>query len=269
LSFEGNAVFDLAVPAWDMTVHFINATVQIDQPLGDGTRTVGTGFLLQAPRADGSPRVVLVTAAHVLDRMPHNEMRVGWRFAQADGSWQYSPAQVRIRDNGLALWTQHPERDIAVMEVSAPEPFAGAALPLGWLADEHTFERAQVGPGDEVMALGYPRGLSANRAGFPILRSGRIASYPLSPIEAFPTFLIDFTVFPGNSGGPVFFTAGTRRRDGRTELAHPFIAGIITRQVELNAERLEIGVVAHALYVREAVALLDQAQAWQGAYSGD
>ena len=39
--------------AVDLTVQMINATVQIDQPLGNGTRTVGTGFLVQAPTPDG------------------------------------------------------------------------------------------------------------------------------------------------------------------------------------------------------------------------
>ena len=44
-------MFADAVP-WDLTVSLINATVQLDQPQGDGTRTVGTGFLIDAPRAD-------------------------------------------------------------------------------------------------------------------------------------------------------------------------------------------------------------------------
>ena len=34
----------------------------------------------------GAPRVVLVTARHVLDVMPGNEARIGWRTAEADGA---------------------------------------------------------------------------------------------------------------------------------------------------------------------------------------
>lgn len=34
---------------WDLTVGLINATVQIDQPLDQSTRKVGTGFLISAP----------------------------------------------------------------------------------------------------------------------------------------------------------------------------------------------------------------------------
>src|SRR5690606_32646656 len=236
-------------PVWDLTVSLINATVQLDQPQGDGTRTVGTGFLIDAPRADGTPRVVLVTAAHVFDRMPLENARIGWRVPLTDGSWRFTPASLKI-----------PDRDVAVMTIEAPEAFARAAIPQGWLADGYTFERFDVAPGDEMMSLGFPRGLSANRAGFPILRVGRIASYPLSPVVAFPTFLVDFTVFPGNSGGPVFLTGSTRRRPGVPEPEHPFIAGVLTQQVELDSERLGIGVVAHANYIRETIELLNQAE---------
>src|SRR5690606_30264818 len=105
---------------------------------------------------------------------------------------------------------------------------------------------------------GFPRGLSANSAGFPILRAGRVASYPLAPSSAFPTFLMDFSVFPGNSGGPVFMAQAARQRPGGAQAEEvQFIAGILTQQVELSGERLEIGIVTHARYVREAVAMLD------------
>ena len=248
----------VAAPVWDLTVGLINATVQLDQAQGDGTRTVGTGFLIQAPRPDGSSRVVLVTAAHVFDRMPAGEARIGWRIAQDDGDWKFDPQPLRIRDRDSApLWYQVEGRDVAVMEVVAPEAFARAAIPLAWLADTDSFEAWQVGPGDELLSLGFPRGLSANRAGFPILRVGRVASWPISPVAAFPTFLLDFTVFPGNSGGPVFWTPTARRRPGAVEPTHPFIAGLLTQEVKIKDEQLDIGIVTHARFIRDAITLLD------------
>ena len=36
-----------------------------------------------------------------------------------------------------------------------------------------------------------------------------------------------------------------------------FIAGLLTQQVELNSERLEIGIVTHAKYIRETIALVE------------
>lgn len=244
----------------DLAVELIHATVQLEQPLGDGTRTVGTGFLISTPGPGGQPRTILVTANHVLEKMPSANARIGYRIANADGSWSYSPQQLKIRDpKGGELWTHHPTRDVAVMEIKAPAEFAKAAIPLNYLAADETFTSYNISAGDEMMALGFPRGLSANQAGFPILRSGKVASYPIAPAKQFPTFLLDFSVFPGNSGGPVFVSQA-RPRGGVTQVAEKgdpgFIAGLLTQQVELNSERLEIGIVTHAKYVRETIALL-------------
>jgi V8-like Glu-specific endopeptidase len=223
----------------DLSVELIHATVQLEQPLGDGTRTVGTGFLIQSTAPDGAPRTVLVTANHVLAKMPGKDARIGYRIANADGSWSYSPQTLRIRDEGGgALWTRHPSRDVAAISITAPAEFAKAAIPLNWLAEDDT--------------------LAANQAGFPILRAGRVASFPVAPAQVFPTFLLDFTVFPGNSGGPVFMSQAARKRVGAAEPQEvQFIAGLLTQQVELNNERLEIGIVTHAKFIRETLALMD------------
>jgi hypothetical protein len=245
--------------AWDLSVDLIQATVQLEQPLGDGSRTVGTGFLISDKDPDGRPRTILITAAHVFDRMPSVSAKIGYRVQSKDGAWRYDPQTLKIRDGDHPLWVKHGTRDVAAIVVEAPPEFAKAAIPLAWLAQDDTFGKYALGPGDEMMALGFPRGLSANPAGFPILRSGRVASYPLAPATAFPTFLMDFSVFPGNSGGPVFMAEGARRRPGATESQEvQFVAGILTQQVELSGERLEIGIVTHAKFIRETIGLLDK-----------
>ena len=248
----------------DLAVELIQATVQLEQPLGDGTRTVGTGFLISVAGPDGQPRTVLITANHVFQKMPGANARIGYRISNADGSWSYSPQPLKIRDGeGHELWTHHPSRDVAAISIKAPPEFAKAAIPQSYLAADETFAEYKVGAGDEMMALGFPRGLSANAAGFPILRSGRVASYPIAPAKIFPTFLLDFSVFPGNSGGPVFVSRdasaiapGVIQASDAPAPGPGFIAGLLTQQVELNNERLEIGIVTHAKYIRETIALL-------------
>lgn len=251
----------LAAPAWDLTVGLIAATVQIDQRnAGRPTRRVGTGFLVEAPRPDGSPRTVLVSAHHVLNGMGGPDARIGWRVEMPGGGWKFAPEPLRIRrEDGEPVWTRHPEHDIAVMEVSAPPAFTRAAIPLGWLAGAEALDAWQVGPGDELLTLGYPHGYSSNTAGFPILRTGRVASWPLTPIGSFPVFLLDFPVFPGNSGGPVFWTPAARKLPGSVQPDHPFIAGMVVSEVRPGDEPLGLGIVAHAAWVREAISLLDAA----------
>ena len=242
----------------DLIHDLMQATVQIEQAMPDGRHTIGAGFLISDPTPDGKPRTVLVTANHVFDKMAGEDAHVGYREQGADGVWRFSPETIVIRKaDGEPRWTRHPTRDVAAIVVKAPPEFAKAALPISWLAKSDTFDSYRIGPGDEMMVLGYPEGYSADSAGFPILRSGRIAS-PVEPASVSPTFLLDFRVFPGNSGGPVFMAEAAHRRPGDDQAQDvQFIAGMLTQQVEPNNERLEIGIVTDAEFIREAVALLD------------
>ncbi|HUO11130.1 MAG TPA: serine protease [Caulobacteraceae bacterium] len=237
----------------DVSVELIQATVQVEQPLPDGKRSVGTGFLISDPTPDGKPRTVLVTANHVFAKMPGPVATIGFRIQNADGSWRYDPEPLTIRDGDHNLWTRNPVMDVAVIAITAPPAFAKAALPESWLAGDDTFDKYRVEPGDEMLALGYPQGFSANEAGFPILKAGRIASFPLSPVSAFPTFLLDLNVFPGYSGGPVF----TEREASGDTTETPFIAGLITQEMELDSQNLSIGFVTHAKFIRQTLDLLD------------
>jgi hypothetical protein len=237
----------------DLTVALIKATVQIDQPISEARRMVGTGFLVSVPKPDGTSQIVLVTAAHVFEKMPAADVRIGWRIQGVKGNWSYVPSNMTIRTANGPTWYQHPAQDIAIIPVDVPEGLRDAAIPADWLADDATFINERVVAGDEMMTLGYPHGLSANVAGFPILRAGRLASYPVAPSATYPTFLIDLTAVPGNSGGPVFMTS----QEGK---GHAFVAGVLIKQVEDDNQRLELGVVSDAIFVRETINLMLKAQ---------
>ena len=59
----------------DLPATLSQATVQIEQAQPDGSRIVGTGFLVDDPTPDGTPRTVLVTANHVFERMTQGASR--------------------------------------------------------------------------------------------------------------------------------------------------------------------------------------------------
>lgn len=241
----------------DFSIAVIEATVMIEQDVGNDRRAIGTGFLVADRDDDGQPRTVLVTANHVLSEMSRTRTRIGLRV-QVQQDWTYAPVDFAIRDrDGRPLWTAHPSRDVAAIQISVPAAMAQKAIPLAYLADDSSFDQTTIAPGEEFMALGYPRGLSANVAGFPILRSARLASYPLGASTRSPTFLLDFSVFPGNSGGPVLLSSNGP--DGR---ARPgLVAGLLTQQVEVERERMDIGIVTHARFVRETLGLLGKSEA--------
>ena len=137
------------------------------------------------------------------------------------------------------------------------------------LATDKVLEEFQVHPGDQLLVLGFPYGAEANEAGFPILRSGRIASYPLTPTRATKTFLLDFEVFQGNSGGPVLFYAENRVYSGTTHIGTvQFIMGLVseekavTERVKSLSEtverkhRLSLAVIIHSSFVADLIKTL-------------
>ena len=242
----------------DLTTAMIGATVQVDQPLAEGRVEMGTAFLVQAPGPDGAPRVVLVTAGHVFDDMPGPVVRLGYRYSNGDGTWRYQRTEVAIRDQGKPLWRRHPDLDVAAMVLQAPPEIARAAIPVSWLAGEADLKAADLAPGDQLYDLGFPGGYASNTKGFPILRVGWLASYPLVPVAANQTFLVDMRVFSGNSGGPVFIAPDARRHPGADESKARFVAGVLTGQAHDGDTRLDLAIVVQATYIRQTIDLLDR-----------
>lgn len=193
----------------DLATALMTSTVKIEAP-----GSVGTGFLLGQPLKGDPSRAayVLVTAAHVLAEAKadaavlHFRRKVGDRFERL-------PVPLAIRAAGKPLWVQHPTADVAAIRIRVPEGAHVVLALTDLLATDETLRQLAVGPGEELLVLGFPFGAESSSAGFPILRSGRIASYPLLPTKEVKTFLMDFQVFPGNSGGPVFLmSTATERR---------------------------------------------------------
>ena len=113
-------------------------------------------------------------------------------------------------------------------------------------------------------------GVSSNAARFPVLRSGRIASYPLLPTERTKTFLLDFRVFKGNSGGPVYFVERYRLQPGTLGgyTNYHFIMGLVSQEVlyteqafgpysqESRQTQLGLASIVHASLIKQTIELL-------------
>jgi len=241
--------------AVDLPLAMIAATVKVEQPQASGNLTIlGTGFLVNDPKPDGTPRIVLVTAGHVFDNMPDAVAYIDYRLAQPGGGWKLSPQPLPIRSGASRLWIKSPEEDVAVIAVQAPPEFASAAIPLSWLADASDFTDTGIEPGDEMFALGYPDGYSANPEGFPVLSAGHVASYPLLTTPTYPRFMLDTRTYPGNSGGPVFLASGAQRRPGSPLAGTPYVTGLIAKV----AEKYEWAFVIEAPAIRRTIELLDR-----------
>ncbi len=228
-----------------------------------GKIAVGTGFLVGKPMPNNSQRsyYVLVTATHVLSDLKGDTATLVLRTKAAppDGYARFEQP-LAIRRDGKPLWTQHPTADVAVMYVQLPQNLATDLIAEEYLATDADFETYEFHAGDEVFTVGYPYGLESSRFGFPVLRSGRISSHPLIPAAALKSFLVDFSVYGGNSGGPIFVNQWGRQFGTGIHLDERVfrILGVVTSQMTLLAtgERLNVAEVVHASFIREAMALL-------------
>lgn len=241
----------------------------------EGRGSIGTGFLLGRPDPNqpGRSRAVLVTAAHVLEDAQGDEITLVMRRRRGPQEWERLPVTIPIRNGGVPRWTKHPDADVAVMYVTVPPGAVTELLPTTLLAEDAVLAELEVHPGDELNCLGYPLGQESNAAGFAVLRSGNIASYPLLPTKQTKTFLLDLRVFNGNSGGPVYFVDANRVYGGRLHLAveHHFIMGLVTSEIRITQEiqelygsrqevyPLALAQVVHASLIREAINLLPPA----------
>jgi hypothetical protein len=144
-----------------------------------------------------------------------------------------------------------------------------------------SYEKYEIHPGDELFCLGYPLGAEANPQGFAILRSGKIASFPLTPAKAVKSFLYDFEVFGGNSGGPVYFVDKSRTYGGTTHLGETIcsVVGLVSEErfqprqsvklledgsdqtryeVTEKREKLKLAVVVPAQFIKETLDIFNK-----------
>jgi S1-C subfamily serine protease len=237
-----------------------------------GKHKLGTVFIIGKPFSgdDTKAYFVLATAAHVLNDIKEEQALLFLRKKEGNEFVKF-PIQLTIRKKGKPLWTEHSKADVAVMYVKLPTEADIQLLPMSLLATDKQLEEYGVHPGDVLSCLGYPYGAEANEAGFPILRSGQIASYPLTPTNKFKTFLYDFRVFPGNSGGPVYFTGGSRSVRGAFMIGTiQLIMGLVSEEASLEEEipslietrhvkhPLSLARVVHASLIKEVIDSLPQ-----------
>lgn len=238
--------------------------------------TLGVVFIMGKPFLNPPPsnprlaRFVLITAGHVLEEIQGEVALLNLRRKNGQGDWERLPTPLQIRNDGHPLWVKHPTADVAVMYIGLPDGVSIPLLSTDFLADDAMLEKYEIHPGDTLQCLGFPFGQESNAAGFPILRSGRIASYPLVPTAKTKTFLFDFNVFQGNSGGPVYMVDENRAYQGSfmMGLTTQLIAGIVIQETthneqlvgpynaELHRYPLGLATVLHASFIKEAINML-------------
>lgn len=250
-----------SLQADDFHTLMMRATIKLQHD-----KSTAAGFILRQPRpaTAGGGRWILITAAHVLERNSDNETSLIYRVREAEGQYRKEKVALAIRKDGQPLWTQHPAEDVAAIVVAPPENVDLPEVSTDRLANDDLLRKRGVHPGQLVTCLGYPHRTEANQAGFPILRSGSIASYPLIPSALNKTFLLSANTFEGDSGGPIYLADPCENAEKPTEDRH-LILGLMHGQHFLDEEmsmiygnskvrhRLGLGIVVQAAFIQETL----------------
>lgn len=190
------------------------STVRITA-IGDD-RKVGTGFLVvhEIPLPGHELGIFLVTNKHMVTGAETMELTF-----TADGGPPPDVANplfgqaVNLRVMNVdTAFSGHPsdDVDVAVMNFSGllnrmadrgQRPFFRTIGPELFISEG---EIAECDALERVVYVGYPVGLADERNLLPIMRSGHTATPLAVDYEGLPAFLIDGSVFPGQSGSPVF-----------------------------------------------------------------
>lgn len=154
------------------------------------SQPIGTGFFLLTP----SGRTAVLTAKHVVVEPNTTNIRRGlaYRLNTKDAS------SYLLNDDAvlpvLGKWILSTNADVAIRLLSWASNSVIASLPVYVM-----LARTNIQAGAPIIVLGFPMGLRSEDHPVPILRKGVIARSDPGNLIA------DCFVFPGNSGGPVFY----------------------------------------------------------------
>ena len=259
------------VPAEDFSTQVVRGTFKVVDP-----KSTATAFVLSRPGKSekGKPEKfesLLVTAAHVFEETDAAEVTLELRTKKGDGEYQKLPMKLAIRAGGKPLWFKHPTADVAAIRFSPPKEADIARLPLDLLADDAGYKKFELHAGDRILTCGYPHQVEANAAGFPLLRAGAIATFPLWPAKTVKSFFADLNTFEGDSGSPVFVDEANRSYGGKIQPGRvQAIIGTVIAQEFFDEEvkmhygtikarqRLGLAVVVPAEFIRETVRLVPE-----------
>jgi S1-C subfamily serine protease len=218
---------------------FLDCVVAIGFPDENGKpQYVATGFLygkfIERVEESRSYQVFLVTNKHVVNGKKSGYLRFN---PEAD-----EPAQeldfTLYDDTGTQLWHGHPnpEIDVAAIGINTDILKERGIRFAFFRSDENlaTKEKAielEITEGDGVFVLGFPMGLVGEKRNYVIVRRGSIARIRDALAGSGNMFLIDCSVFPGNSGGPVVTIPEAMSIVGTKSINEAQLIGIVASYV--------------------------------------
>jgi S1-C subfamily serine protease len=178
---------------------------------------------------------------------------------------------IPLYKNGKALWHVHQDYahkpiDISVIEVDAKALIAAGAYIKALSSANFLPEDFLITTGEDVMVIGFPRGVSDSVHNLPLVRSALISSAFGVDFNGNPQFLVDANLHPGMSGSPVMTRPKNMWPDklGGTKVltgTPMYFLGIFSATLSVNLsstqqEALGLGAVWYGRLIEEIIAAI-------------
>lgn len=215
--------------------HFFDCVIAIGTREGNGhIKWIGTGSLIgrllrKVSENKNEYHIYIVTNRHVLK----NHKTAVVRFNPM-GSETAKDFDIPLFDSkGIPYWYAHPKADLAAIGIDADFLKQEKVSYSFFKSDFHSMILSEmtsygVSEGDFIYVLGFPMGIVDLDRQYVIARSGIIARLRDAQERRGLEYLVDASVFPGNSGGPVIYKPEIISVEGTQSIAKPSLIGIVS-----------------------------------------
>lgn len=181
--------------------------------------------------------VFLVTNRHVFD----SKDGVHLRFNLQNKKSEVVPQALKFPNRELR-WLAHPNKkvDLALLNID-PQILTQHGIDYIFFNEEmfayqRNFEKIGIAVGDDVFALGFPMGFAGIAQNFPYAKTGIVSRYDKELLRDKKAFLIDSSIFPGNSGGPVILRPTNTAIANTKAVSSAYLLGAITGYLPYREE---------------------------------
>lgn len=219
---------------------FLDCVVAIGSAAEDGrARYHATGFLYghfveQIDEKTKRYQAYLITNRHVFEGQTTTFLRFNPKGAEPARQYQLD----LLDGSGKQLWLAHEDRDVDVAVIGINvQLLRNQGIRFAFFqSDQQAATRAKaidigVAEGDGVFVLGFPLGLVGEGRNFVVVRQGAIARIRDCLELMSKDFLIDCSVFPGNSGSPVVIRPEMTSIQGTKSINAAYLVGIVASYV--------------------------------------
>lgn len=219
---------------------FLDTVVAIGRFDATAKRTdwLGSGFLLgdvvQRQGDKAHFRLYLVTNRHMTSGLAQAKIRFNLMASEPAREFDLDLPP----DQQGTLWFTHPNPkiDVAVVPINTQLLRDQGVRMAYFLSDQHALNLRDardlgVAEGDGVYVLGFPLGMVGETRNYVIVRQGCIARLRDALDDHSTEILVDATVFPGNSGGPVVMKPELGSIHGTKHLDRALLLGVVAGYV--------------------------------------